>query len=285
VLDADHVVEVGGAASPPVTRYLVLSTQRSGTSYLTERMGAHPAVGAYGEILIPWARGRPEWPPGAADRPYYATYLEELGVDPARTAPRRGSAHRHLYGYLDWVYEPRRDFRSIGFKLMYDVARWYPELLHYLRSREVRVIHLIRRNVLDLYLSRVGMFQRRATHAWSAAEREEKKVQVNVSELRSRLAQLERQRRIADRALRAARIPVHDVAYEDLLADDGYLEAVMGFCGIDDLSGRDLSARMQKLAPYSHRDGVANYEQVAAELRGTPYERFLRPGGDGSWAR
>ena len=263
--------------SPPVARYLVLSTQRSGTSYLTERMGAHPAVGAYGELLIPWARGWPEWPPGAADRPYYTTYLEEMGISPSRAAPTRLSAHRHFYRYLDWVYAPRQGFRSIGFKLMYDVARWYPELLIYLRSREIRVIHLVRRNVLDLYLSRVGMFQRRATHAWSAGEREEMMVEVDVAELRSRLAQLERQRRIAGITLRAARIGVHDVVYEDLLADDVSLEAVMRFAGVEDLGGRDLSARMQKLAPYSHRAGIANFDAVAAELRGTRYESFLRP--------
>ena len=34
---------------------------------------------------------------------------------------------------------------------------------------------------------------------------------------------------------------------------------------------------MLKLAPDSHREGIANFDEVEACLRGTRFARFLRP--------
>ena len=94
---------VASALAPPrwraerggVTRFILLSTQRSGTSWVMERLAAHPRIGSYGELLLMNHEGWPGWPPGAHDRPVYKTYLRERGH-----VNSTWDRHRHLFHTL-----------------------------------------------------------------------------------------------------------------------------------------------------------------------------------------
>ena len=86
------------APTSDVTRFVLLSTQRSGTSWVMERLAAHPEIGSYGELLLSGRAGWPDWPPGANDRPFFETYLKDRGARPASL-----SAHLHLFRFLDYV--------------------------------------------------------------------------------------------------------------------------------------------------------------------------------------
>lgn len=258
-----------------VTRFVLLSTQRSGTSWVMERLAAHPRIGAYGEMLLRTHRdptGPPDWPPGAEDRPTYVGYLRDRRADDSRIAE-----HRSLFEYLDYLYEPRRGFRAIGFKLMYDEARPYPELLAYFKGRRVRILHLVRTNLIDLLMSREAIERRSNSHAWSPEQREQVRVYLDTRRLVGRLRLLERERRVASLIVRGLGIPVHDLRYEDLLVDDGALDGALAFLGFDAGGSAELRATMLKLAPMSHREGMANYPEVAYCLAGTRFSRFLRP--------
>ncbi len=256
------------------TRFVLLSAQRSGTSWLMERLAKHPDVGGYGELLLSGRTGWPDWPPGANDRPFFETYLSEKCGQRSRRP-----AHRNLFAFLDYVYTPRREFRAIGFKLMYDEAAPYPELLYYLRQRRVRVVHLIRTNLLDLALSQIAMSARRRAHVWSTTEYELVRVHVDTRYLMKLLKYLQRTRRIARALLRAAQLDTCEVSYESLVASDASLHRVLEFLGIRGAEEMDLVAKMRKLAPSSHREGIANFEEVERCLEGTRFWQFLRPYG------
>ncbi len=240
-----------------------------------ERMAAHPALGAYGEILLPdrslrgdWAN----WPPGADDRLFYTTYLKQHG-----TRWLRLRWHGELFRYLDYIYEPRRDLRSIGFKLMYDRLLRYPEILAYLHARSVRVLHMIRANVLDLFLSRQALPRRSVAHVWSPADLETVRVPVDTRRLLDQLARLRRDQNIARRVLGALRLQVYEFSYEAALADDSVLSEALSFVGVHQLTGVDLSPAMLKLAPLSHRESISNFEEVERTLARTRFAGLLRP--------
>lgn len=236
-----------------------------------ERLSAHPAIGAYGELLLADGTGYPSWPPGAGDRPFFETYLRDRGLSPSRVA-----RHLHLFEFLDYLYAPRDDRRATGFKLMYRSAAPYPELLAYFRRRPVRVLHLVRNNLLDVALSQAALALRTKSHAWSSDEREEIRVPVDTENLLHTLRSFERDRAIARVVLRAARIRVHEIRYEDLLLSDRSLHDALAFLDVPNPAAYALPARMLKLAPTSHRRGIANYEAVDLCLRGTRFHRFLR---------
>src|SRR5579864_4186919 len=105
--------------------FVLLSTQRSGTSWVMDRLTKHPHVGGYGELLLAGVKGRPNWPPGSNDRPFLAGYVHERRGG----GGERGWGHRYLFAYLDHLYEPRRELQAVGFKLMYSHVVRYPEVL------------------------------------------------------------------------------------------------------------------------------------------------------------
>lgn len=86
-------------------------------------------------------------------------FLKEQGADGSLA-----HAHRHLFAYLDHVYAPRRGLDALGLKVMYDRVLRYPEPLAYFWWRWVRVLHLIRENVLDIFLSREAAAVRRSSN-------------------------------------------------------------------------------------------------------------------------
>jgi len=237
-----------------------------------ERLGAHPEVGAYGEVLLADREGWPDWPRGASDRPFFETYLRSRGLSQSSVR-----SHRHLFRFLDYLFEPRRGFRAIGFKLMYNEAWPYPEILGYLKQRQVRVLHLIRENLLDIALSQIGTAARTKVHAWSAEENEHLRIVVDTEYLRWWLRWHERERRIARLLLRAMRLDSYELSYESLVADDRVLDGALRHLGITGISGAALTSRMVKLAPMSHREGIANYADVERCVAGSRFERFLRP--------
>lgn len=264
-----------GASNDGPQRFVLLSMQRSGTSWFIERMAAHPEVAGYGELLLPLqpgADGWANWPPGAEDRPYYTAYLEEHGL-----AGSRLRRHLELFDYLDYVYEPRSNLRAIGFKLMYDHVRLYPEILVYLRIRGVRVLHLIRTNVLDIFLSREARQRRSVAHARSPAELEAVRVPVTTSELLPKLTRLRREQQVVRRLLKGLGFTEYEFSYEHALADDAILWQALQLVGVQELEGVDLSPISLKLAPMSHREGIANFEEVEEALVGTRFTRLLRP--------
>jgi len=258
------------AQAAATTRFVLLSTQRSGTSWVMERLARHERIGGYGEVLLHGVAGWSDWPPGAADRPFFTTYLRE-----SATSESLLSRHLRLFGYLDYLFQARRGYHAIGFKLMYDQLQRYPEILAYLRVRRVRVLHLFRLNLLDIVLSREAMKSRRNVHARSPAEREMVRVEVDTRRLVSNLARLDCERRLVREALTLLHIPVVELTYEYLLADESRLRDAAGFLGVDVDATTDMSAVMLKLAPSSHRAGIANYDEVRAALQRTRYFSFL----------
>lgn len=168
------------------------------------------------------------------------------------------------------------NYLAIGFKLMYNEALPLPGVLFYARSRRIRVIHLIRENLLDIALSQMGTAVRRSVHAWSIEEREDLKIRVDITNLRWWLRHLERERLAGRWILRILGLDVLEITYESLRASDMPLHDVLRFLEVPVPADGELPARMLKLAPDSHRDGIANFDEVEACLRGTRFARFLR---------
>jgi hypothetical protein len=259
-------------AHDEVTRFVLLSTQRSGTSWVMERLASHPGIGGYGEVLLLSAKGWSDWPRGAADRPFFATYLEERSLAASRLA-----RHAMLRRYLDYLYEPRRGFQAIGFKLMYDQVARLPGVLAYLRSRHVKVLHLVRVNSLDVLLSRQAQEARHLAHARSPEERETVRVRVDTAALLAALRRIDRERRVARAILHGIHAEICELSYEAIVADDQLLCDALQFLGIELASAHTLTASMLKLAPHSHREGIENYDEVVSHLTRTRFASLLHP--------
>jgi hypothetical protein len=169
-------------------------------------------------------------------------------------------------------YHPREDpekDKAVGFKLMYDQLEHYSFLKKLIKSENLHVIHLIRKNALKIYLSRLTKRKRGIAH--SVYRVEEVKVWVNPKTVLNHLSWIvSRQEKM--------RLFLYN-PYLEITSEyffNNHSEAskkIFDFLGVDQCEVRLPS--LKKLNPDSTRQVIENYDEIAQILRGTPYECFL----------
>ena len=122
------------------SKFVVLTTHRSGSQWVMSTLSNYQGVSAHGELFLP----RPRLPTKKRDSNLvYARFIEtKFGHFTARPFS--------VFSYLNTLYSMPG---KVGFKLMYKQLGLYPEILAYLLRHHVHVIHLVRRNYLDVMLS------------------------------------------------------------------------------------------------------------------------------------
>jgi LPS sulfotransferase NodH len=248
-----------------------------------EMLNSHPAIGGYGELLTaapatryPQTRAALYSDPGGI--PFFAAYLgDQSSAARLLTAPRLGTR------YLAQVYAPQGDLRAIGFRLLYGhlrqrwntpvpAATW---LLPYLALKDVRVVHLVRRNKLDLLVSRKVAAARHVLHARPGDDVPATSVHVPTASLLPELDREERKDASVRRMLRLLRVPVLQVAYEDLMADTaaeyGRLLTFLAAVPLD----HQPDWRMQKVVGTPLAETIDNYAEVVRALRPTRHASFV----------
>jgi LPS sulfotransferase NodH len=248
------------------TPFAIFATQRTGSSWVAGMLGSHSAVGTYGELFDRRGKGYPGW--GRSDILYYAAYARERS---ARTDPVTRA--RLCFSYLTDLYSPKPGLDALGFKLMYSHAKENPAVLPYIRLHRVRVVHLVRSNLLDILVSDdTG----RARHRFHSAGDDVAPVSVSLdpATVLSRLSALDRQVRVIRRALALTRTPTIEVAYEHLVASPARYEDVLHFLAVGD-SGRSLTSNLRKLNTLSKHEIIDNYGDIEQALKGTRFSGFL----------
>ena len=227
-------------------------------------LSSHPQVVAYSELLMHGGEGGPKWG-GEQGLLYWSTFLAEQGSPGSRLV--RAS---RLWRYLGQVYAERPGIDAAGFKLMYSQLRVSRLLLPFLVLRRVRVIHLIRRNALDVVLSKeAGEARRGVLHARAGEPVESVRIKLRTEDLLERMTAHERA--IADARVRFKRvgIPYREAVYEDLVADEeGGFDSLFEFLGVQPAS---VSSSLQKVNPTAHEELIENYGEVQAALEGTKF--------------
>ena len=88
------------------------------------------------------------------------------------------------------------------------------------------------------------------------------------------LKRLERRHALGRRVLRACRLPHIEVAYEDLLADEAHFKRVLDFLGVP-ANGALPASHILKSRRGTHRDVIANYDDVSSVLRRSEFAALL----------
>src|ERR1700751_3871855 len=115
------------------TPYILLATQRTGSSWVQEMLGSHPAILGYTDIFLIDAYGFRMWEP--SDVEFANTFLDSRRRRPV-SLTRRYWGVRYLQKLFD---HPAAG--AVGFKYMYDQVRHSPEVLAYAAARRVKVVH------------------------------------------------------------------------------------------------------------------------------------------------
>jgi len=214
-------------------------------------------------------QGRPQWG-GDQGLVYWPTFLEQKG------SPRSRLTRAYLlWRYLGRVYAPQPGIDAAGFKLMYSQLRVSRPLLPFLVLKRVRVIHLIRRNVLDIVLSKeAGRARQGVLHARSGQAVETVRVHVRTDNLLERMAEHEREVESARAKFRRIGLAYEEAVYEELVRDEeGGFSSLLRFLGVEP---QPVSSSLQKVNPSAHEELIENYGEVRDALEGTRFAPQLR---------
>ena len=243
-------------------KFCIITTQRSGSTWLTQLLNSHPQI----KVLA----GDPFWKHSGhfdGDLPRYHDYCKT-------TDTRRPWV---LFEYLDTLdletYESK-PHDVLGYKLMYNHIKHNPEVLIKLIGDRYRIIHLARRNVLDLLISNTVGKQHGVYHVTSSSNKK-KPAYLDPQILLPTLNLYERSYQAARLFLSLIPIPVMEVKYETLAANKNEtMKQIAEFLQVDS-SSIAFESGLRKANTGSYQDKIENYDTVKKLLDDSKYAHFL----------
>jgi LPS sulfotransferase NodH len=249
--------------------FVIFATQRTGSNWLMGMLDAHPAIAAYDELLLAGASGSGYW--GRTDIEFFEPYY-------IRHRKHDNHLARALWSfrYLNKLYAWRGDTEATGMKLMYDQLWENPWVLIYMMRHRIRVVHLVRMNLLDIILSAETARARKQFHAWEGHNVETPAVNIDPKTILSTLKTIEFRVKVAHWMLTLLPIKRFEVSYERLMVDPSLIGDIFTFLGVSIEPESSMAAsKFKKLNTTRKSDLIGNYLEVERALQGTRFERFL----------
>lgn len=246
------------------TKFCLLTTQRSGSTWLNELIGSHPNIRLFsGEIFVDKP---PETNLGWIDDPFFETFY---------TYRRKEQIKRPwiTLKYIDEIDAYPEKYQAIGFHLMYDQLADYPEILFKLITNGYKIIHLERLNYLDTLISIANLRQRNIVHSRNKIE--VTPIHLDIELLWNSLCRQEEKIDIIKKLLRILPLKVHYVTYESLKSDkQRYLGQISNFLNVSNLDIK-FESTLKKISSGSYAEKIENFDDVYNKLMGTRYENFI----------
>ena len=239
-------------------RAIILTTQRTGSTFLTDCLRSHPDIECAGEIL----NGDPDEP-----QPSYRGPFKD--VLKAYRYARSGAwlADR-------WI----RNFYARGsaqvrcFKAMYNQLSRPLAMRYFHENPEVRVIHLRRENLLKVHVSTLLMSKRRNVQTRSPTDPVWIRVDPGQAIASMRAARSEHAK--FERAF--ARHPRLQLAYEELIDGQNLqAESARAICSFLCVRDSPMRSSILKLNPESLQDMVTNYDELASVIAKSEFAGML----------
>jgi hypothetical protein len=224
-------------------------------------LNRHDGVEGHQELFLRQLR----LTPATAGCNDYPRFFELYGT-PGVTRPLR------VIVYLERLY---RRTGTVGFKLMYSQLRQQPEILVYLALRRVRIVHLVRKNHLDVIVSEELARVTGTSHVVAGDKIDTPAVTLDAATLVDRIGALERNVARARRMIRLSACPSIEVCYEALLDGDAELDRIRSFLDIP-LKPLRPQSNLIKRGARSHREAITNFNEVTRALSGTPFLSLVK---------
>lgn len=242
--------------------YIVLTTQRTGSSMFMDTLNRFPNIEGHMELFLDHKRMKP---PLAGDNTYprYCEWTEN------HIAIRPFSVWRYLYGLYS-----RND--SAGFKLMYSHVRNYPDTLPYLLFNRTKIIHLIRKNYLDIIISEKIAEITGKSHTTVSSEENSSMIYLDTDTTLERVRKLDANTTSMRKIINGLfSCPSIEIYYEDILQDRvKAFSSVLSFLGIDQPI-QQLESSLKKRQTKAKRDIISNYDELSQVLIESGFENLL----------
>ncbi|MBI4647309.1 MAG: sulfotransferase domain-containing protein [Bacteroidia bacterium] len=260
-------------------KYIILTYQRSGSNFLVDLLKSHPHIVSFSGIL---GKGKLGFGYTGYPQTNFTSTIKYRDNHPLHFLDKRVFRR----------YSP--EIKAVGFKVDYDCQ--FPELLNYIRNHpEIRIIHLIRKNFLDIYISEMIVKKTKKWHAVSSTFADI----VEATKTSSRIRLVEDQNvpileedfkiRISceDCIKEFKKIEEYSMKYKDFFHNNEVLSVwyqnlthdikhetsrILSFLGVEN---KNLNSRFIKINHKTHKEIISNYDEVKEKLIGTKWESFV----------
>jgi LPS sulfotransferase NodH len=201
--------------------------------------------------------------------PYYQFRSDSF----KRQIAHRFKRNKLIFDFLSQLYADKHNAEAIGYKVNYSQLNRYSAIISWIKQNDIKIIHLIRINLLKRLVSHKIANARNLLHSTQAVE--PIKIRIDPTELvndfRRRQSRFEKYEK---RFSEDFKVPFLEVAYESLVEDfDSEIHKVLEFLGVDKLI--TLTSEFVKVNPDSLEDIIENYNEVKQVLINTEFENFL----------
>jgi len=230
-------------------KFVIISTQRSGTTFLTQLLNSHPNIHMSQEIF-------------KSD-----TDLANVDQDNYRYRAENSTIKEHLDNfYLKYDV----NYLATGFVVMYQHIENHPEILEYIKDNNITCIYLERTNQLKTAISRLKARETKLYH--TTKKLDFKLFIVNIELLLKEL-------KILDVVIKKLNQITNElstlkITYEFLLFNQNVaLDQIQNFFNIPVKT--DLKSSLKKTNDDDLKMVIENYDEVKGSLETTPYKKYL----------
>jgi LPS sulfotransferase NodH len=239
--------------------FIVLTSPRSGSTWLVDTINRHEHLEAFGEQF------NSDLPESAREGIPAFINAEEFD---------RHSRPMATFRYLRRYYPLDR---PRGFKLLYGQSRHFPEIVAAMTFRRDRIIHLVRKNQLNVLISLQIVY----THLkrWRLLNTEEPpdrnmQIELNPSSIYEDIKRKYDIINMARRYLKWVRMPHMEIFYEDLAGSEAGFYPVWDFLEVNPPEEVGKT-RYKKVQTRKHHEVISNYNEICEALKGTEYFNLL----------
>lgn len=223
------------------SKFIIYSTQRSGTSWLVDLLDNHPETYCFGEMFLK----RPTLP-----KRFYHYQQDNAGVRPFSTNT-----------YLRKFEEKTDSFKAAGFNLMYNHSCRYPEVLIRATIKQYKIIHLVRRSHFDKIISAKLRQKSDIAHITDKNTKEpEDTITLDPEEIKRDLKKRKIEYVLHRNLLRLLPTPKHTVCYNDMT--DNFSETMTDIADFLDISDGPWNTKFSKVNKRSKEEVVENYDEI-----------------------
>lgn len=234
------------------TPFVLLFQGRTGSTFITECLNDHPHIRMAAEVWGGWGF---QVPP--EDLPEFK--------------------RRQCQWLTDYYGPPSdRNIRAMGFKTKLDDVLDKPAFIRFLRERQLRIIHMTRRNVIKLVVSEINAQRLVETSGkWNIDDKDQRPgpFVLDLEEFEAKLEWRLQVERWLDAYIETINLPTLRLAYEDLLDDgEAFFEAIYDFINV---RPHPASGNTVKSTPDDLSRIILNYDALLSKYKYTPYEPMI----------
>lgn len=277
-----------------LTKFVLFTTQRTGSSYISRYLNNHPNVRMHGEILIMQKKDGLLYftknknrllhslfftkhykrlnkyvnIPNPVINKYTRLYVEALYENKDRFYTK----HNTINTWLNEVsYDPlQHEEHAAGFKLMYSQLSRFPYLRDWIKKENISIIYLKRENLLKQYLSNVANKKTKVAHSDKKADIVS--FTVDVEQCLQQIQKTEKENAHMQQIF--AGNQQLTITYENFFSDmEQEGNKIFQFLGVS--TPQIQKPKMVKRSSNKLNDIIENYDELTKRLENTAYAQYL----------